>query len=149
MKFKLHFRTTVDQWLKEEDDDGDTISIFGSRDSSVGIVTGYGLDGWGSFPGRGKIFLFYIASRPALGPTQPPIQWILGAVSPWVKRPGREADHSPPPSATVKNGRALPPLPHTSFWHSAQLIKLRNKFVLFFTFLSSMLIWTRVWLVRL
>jgi hypothetical protein len=27
-----------------------------SRDSSVGIPTGYGLDGWGSLPGRGKRF---------------------------------------------------------------------------------------------
>jgi hypothetical protein len=44
--------------------------------SSVGIATGYGLDGRVSIPGRGKIFLFSIASRPALGPTQPPIQWV-------------------------------------------------------------------------
>jgi hypothetical protein len=35
------------------------------------------------------------ASTPALGPTQSPIQWILGAISPRLKRPGREADHSP------------------------------------------------------
>jgi hypothetical protein len=32
------------------------------------------------------------ASRSALGPTQPPIQWVLGALSLGVKRPGREAD---------------------------------------------------------
>jgi hypothetical protein len=30
-----------------------------------------------------------------------------------LKRHGREADHSPPPSAETKNGRALPALPHT------------------------------------
>jgi hypothetical protein len=42
-------------------------------------------------------------SRPALGPTQPPIEWVLGAVSLGVKRQGREADHSPPSSAEVKN----------------------------------------------
>ena len=29
------------------------------------------------------------ASRPVLGPTQSPVQWVLG-----VKRPGREADNS-------------------------------------------------------
>jgi hypothetical protein len=41
---------------------------------SVGIATGYRLDCRGSFPGRGKIFLFSTSSRSALGPTQPPIQ---------------------------------------------------------------------------
>jgi hypothetical protein len=32
-----------------------------------------------------------------------------GAISPEVKRPGREADHSSPSSAEVKNGGAIPP----------------------------------------
>jgi len=41
-------------------------------------------------------------SRPALGPTQPPIQWILQALSLGVKQLGREADLSPPSSAEVK-----------------------------------------------
>jgi hypothetical protein len=34
-----------------------------------------------------------------------------GADFPEIKRPGREADHSPPSSAEVKNGGAIPPLP--------------------------------------
>jgi hypothetical protein len=50
-----------------------------------------------------RIFLFATAFRPALGPTQPPIQWVQGALSPGLKRPGREDDHSPPQSAEVKN----------------------------------------------
>jgi hypothetical protein len=41
-------------------------------------------------------------SIPALGSTQTPIQLVLGALSPIVKRPGREADHTPPTSAEVK-----------------------------------------------
>jgi hypothetical protein len=49
------------------------------------------------------IFLFSTASRPAPGPTQPPIQWVPGALSLAVRRAGREADHSPPSSAEVKN----------------------------------------------
>jgi hypothetical protein len=48
-------------------------------------------------------FLFTTASRTALGPTQPPIQRVPGALSLGVKRPGCEADHSPPSSAEVKN----------------------------------------------
>jgi hypothetical protein len=43
-------------------------------------------------------------SRPALGPTQPPVQWVPGVLSLGVKaRPGRDADHSPPSSAEVEN----------------------------------------------
>jgi hypothetical protein len=34
-----------------------------------------------------EIFVFTTASRPALGPTQPPIQWVPGALSLGVKRP--------------------------------------------------------------
>jgi hypothetical protein len=48
------------------------------------------------------IFLFAIASRPALGPTRPPIQWVPEALYLGKKRPGPEADHSPPSSAKVK-----------------------------------------------
>jgi hypothetical protein len=68
---------------------------------------------------QGKNILFFTASRPTLGPTQPPIQWISGAISPDAKRPGREADQSHPSSAEVKNGGAIPPLPHMSSWHNA------------------------------
>ena len=46
------------------------------RDSSVGIATRYGLDGQGieSLWRRDLAHL----SRPALGPNQPPVQWVLG-----------------------------------------------------------------------
>jgi len=50
----------------------------------------------------GFFFLFTTAFRPALGPTQPPIQWTQEALIPGVKRPGREADHSHPYNAEVK-----------------------------------------------
>jgi hypothetical protein len=59
---------------------------------------------------RQEIFLFS-ASRPALGPTQPPIEWVLGALPSVVNQPGLEVDHSPPSSADVKKGVAIPPLP--------------------------------------
>jgi hypothetical protein len=74
-----------------------------SRDCSVGIATGYGA-------GRGKIFHFSTASRPALGPTQPPMQWVPG-----VERQGREADHSPTSGAEMKNSGAVSPFPHIKY----------------------------------
>jgi len=40
-------------------------------------------------------------SRMALGPAQPPMQWVPAALSLGVKRLGREADHSPPSSAEL------------------------------------------------
>jgi hypothetical protein len=53
---------------------------------SVGIAMGCRLNGRGSIPSRVKgIFLYYTASRLALGPIQPPIQWISGVLSPGVK----------------------------------------------------------------
>jgi hypothetical protein len=80
--------------------------MFKSRNSSVGIALSYGLDDRGSrvrFRGGGLgNFLFATASRTALGPTQSPIQWVPGALSLGVKRPGREADHSSPSTTEVK-----------------------------------------------
>jgi hypothetical protein len=84
-----------------------------TRDSSVGIAwtTEVQFPAWARF--------FSTAFIPALGPTQPPIQWVLRALSPGVKRQGREADQSPTSSAEVKNGGATPPLHLTSSWRSA------------------------------
>jgi hypothetical protein len=51
---------------------------------------------------RVKNFVFSTSSRPTVESTQLPIQWVSRALYPGVKRPGREADHSPPASAEVK-----------------------------------------------
>jgi hypothetical protein len=69
------------------------------RDSSVGIATPYGLDGPGIESRWGRDFPH--SSRPALGPTQPPIQWYRVSF-PGVKRPGRGANQPPPSSSEVK-----------------------------------------------
>jgi hypothetical protein len=52
-----------------------TITVVG-RDSSVGIATRYGLDGSGIESRWGRDFQHL--PRPALGPTQPPIQCVPG-----------------------------------------------------------------------
>jgi hypothetical protein len=62
----------------------------------------------------------------AIGCHQPPIQWVPRAPSPGEKRPGREADHPPPTNAEVKNGEAVPCLPHMSSLLGGQLIKHRD-----------------------
>jgi hypothetical protein len=47
--------------------------------------------------------MFTTAFILALGYTQPPIRWVLGVLSHEQKRPGREARHSPPSGAEIKN----------------------------------------------
>jgi hypothetical protein len=61
--------------------------------TSVGIATGYGLDGpgfetrwWRDFPHL---------SRPALEPSQPPVQWVPDF--PWGKKSGRDMSLTPHP----------------------------------------------------
>jgi hypothetical protein len=87
-----------------------------SRDSSVVQHWACGLDGrWFEFRKGLGIFLFTIAFRPALGPTQPPIQWAPRALSLGVKWLGCEADHSPPSSAAVKNAWSYTSTPQCAF----------------------------------
>jgi hypothetical protein len=62
------------------------ISLLVSRDNSVHIAMGYGMEGRGSIPGRGKTFsLFPAVFRTTLGPTQPLTQWVARALSPGGK----------------------------------------------------------------
>jgi hypothetical protein len=68
-------------------------SIYVSRDSSVDTATMLRVGG--------------PRSRGSTQSTQPPVQWVPGAISLGVKRQGHEADHSPPP---------IPPFLHASSW---------------------------------
>jgi hypothetical protein len=93
---------------------------------------GYGLDdrGFESRQGLG-IILFTTASRPTLGPTQPPIQWVPGALSLGVKVSGREADHSPSSSAEVKNAWSYTSAPQYTFMAWCSVEKARGQLYLY------------------
>jgi hypothetical protein len=56
-------------------------------------------------------FLLTTASRPVLGPTQPRMQRVPGALSLGVKRPGPRADYSHPSNAEVKNASSYTSTP--------------------------------------
>ena len=64
------------------------------------LLLGYGLDGLGMESQWGIDFPH--PSRPFLGPTQPPVQWVLGVFIPELKRTKRGSDHPPISSAGVK-----------------------------------------------
>jgi hypothetical protein len=55
-------------------------------------------------------------SRPALGPTQSPVQWVPGLYR-GKERPERDADPTPPSSAVVMKGysyTSTPPMGRTA-----------------------------------
>jgi hypothetical protein len=86
------------------------ITVLGSQDSVVCMATGWTTRDRGLSPDRDKNFLLFMSSRTATGSTQPPIQWVPG-----VKRPGREAEHSPRNSTEVKKIWICTPIPPYNF----------------------------------
>jgi hypothetical protein len=88
-------------------------SWYSCRDRSVDIAIGNELDGPRFDSQQGKEFsLSSTAFRLALGPTILLYNGHPRVLSSEVKRPRREADHSYLSSVEVKNGGAIPPLPH-------------------------------------
>jgi len=65
----------------------------------------------GLYEGGGKAM-----SKTTLGPTQPPIQRVPGALNPGINRPGLEADHTPHLEPRLRLRGAILPLPYTSLW---------------------------------
>jgi hypothetical protein len=77
----------------------------------------------------------FTASRLALGPTQPPVLWVPGALFVGIKRSGREANHSPPSSAEVQKCVMLYLHCHnTPSWRGAQLKNAQGQLYFTFTF---------------
>jgi hypothetical protein len=98
--------------------------------------------GWSGvrLPAGAGNFLFTTVSRPALELTHPSIQWVPGALSVGVKRPGHEADHLPPSSAEVKECVELYfHSPNTPSWRGAQL-KHRDNFTFTLTFTRKIVV---------
>jgi hypothetical protein len=83
--------------------------FLGGLGSVVGIATGYGLDG----PGIESWWVRNVPhlSRPVLGSTQPPVQWVLGLS--WGVRSGWGMTLTPHPCLMPWSckGRAIPLLP--------------------------------------
>jgi hypothetical protein len=77
-----------------------------------------GLDGRGSVPSREDLFQLHSVPDWLWDPSNL-LYSRYNALSLEVKWPKREANHSTPYSAEVKNGGAGIPLPHMSSWYSA------------------------------
>jgi hypothetical protein len=93
--------------------------FWGSRVSSGSIVSDYGLDDRAIEvnPRQGqRIFPLSSVSRPALGPTQPPVQWVPEVLSPGLKR-GRGVALTTHPHLVprCRMSRSYTPLPPSAF----------------------------------
>jgi hypothetical protein len=88
-----------------------------------------GSRGW--IPGRGKRFFLLRNVQTGSGAQPASYTRAPGAPSSGIRRLGREADRSSPPSVEVKNGGAIPPLPHVSSWSGAYLMKLMDNFAFY------------------
>jgi hypothetical protein len=63
--------------------------------------------------------VFSIISRVGLRPNKPPIQWVLGVISPRMKWQMRESDHSSPSGPEYNNVGAILPLSRMSLCSDA------------------------------
>jgi hypothetical protein len=80
--------------------------------ADTGLTT---VEQWTYFGPWQKAFPFSKTSRPAVGPTQPPIQWLPGSGGGSAFHPGHGADYSFPSSAEVKNAWSYISTPSHAF----------------------------------
>ena len=81
------------------------VIIIISWDSAVGVATNYGLEGPGMECRWGRDFLH--PSTPALGPTQPSVQWVPGLYRGWSGQRVVLTTH-PHLAPRLKKSRAIP-----------------------------------------
>jgi len=81
------------------------------------------MNDWCSIPGRVRrgFFLFATMSRPALGLSQPPTQWVPGDVAPGVEYWNMKLTACLRLMLRLRMHGAVPPLLHTSSWCGAYL----------------------------
>ena len=83
-----------------------------------------------------EIYVLFQNSRPILGLTQPPTEWVKSVLPPEVKWPGFEAANSPPSSVGIKNMWCFtfyPPLPHCNNHENGKYIYIYSLFIYLFS----------------
>jgi hypothetical protein len=65
--------------------------------------------------GAGNFSLHHDVEMPAMGSTQPPIQWVPRVLFLWVKQPRREANRHLHPVQRLRILGTIPPLPQYAF----------------------------------
>jgi hypothetical protein len=100
------------------------ITLQKSRNSSVGIATGWVLDGPGFIADGARDFC--LLHSVLTGSGFHPASYAMGTGDCFlgIKWLGREAEHSFPLSAYVKHGGAVPPLPHAFMSYKGKKVKL-------------------------
>jgi hypothetical protein len=90
-----------------------------------------------------RIFFYPTASRPALGPTQPPIHWVPGALSLRVKRQEVKLTTHLHPGPSSRMLGAIPPLPQYAFmaWCSVKKHKENFTFTFTFTYINGLVVY--------
>lgn len=79
------------------------VAVLGEHCVSVNNARGYERENLSLFTGKAPKILFVTYSGQALEPTQHPIQWTSGTLSPLVKQQERAIHHAPPSNAEVTN----------------------------------------------
>jgi hypothetical protein len=98
-------RVFVRRWVRNGLTASSTKTFFDEKLNDGGFLCH--VDGVRFLAGVGKgCFLITTASRRALGPIQPPIEWVTWLLFLGVRQPGRKDDHSLPSGTEVKNDRS-------------------------------------------